>query len=456
VTGHPAGDGNGLTTLIVDDDPFVRESLREILEHAGYVALEAGDGKTALELLDQEHIDLLLLDLELPRVSGMNVLREVADRHLDVPVVIISGKGSIPKAVSTIKLGAFDFIEKPLDAQRTLHTVGHALSQAVRQRTRRRSLAEAMTRYRMCGASEAMQSVYESIERAATSRAKVLLIGESGTGKEMVAHAIHRQSKRSRGPFVAVNCAAIPESLIESELFGHEAGAFTDARGTRKGKFEQAHEGTLFLDEVGDMSLMTQAKVLRALEEMQIERVGGQRPIRLDVRVIAATNRDLLHEVEEGNFREDLYYRLSVITIRVPPLRERREDVGALVEFFIQRHSADNACSPKTVTPAASALLLEHHWPGNVRELSNTIERIIVLNERPVIGAQEVRQALARPPASTDPGEMASLRDAREQFERDYIRATLSTHEGRIKETAESLGINRSHLWKKMRHLGIQ
>ncbi len=444
-------------TLIVDDDPYIREGIRDVLEHEGYETLEAGDGKTALDLLDDEPIDLLLLDLELPRVPGMRVLETLMERKLDIPVIIISGKGSIPTAVESMKLGALDFIEKPVDAQRILTTVRNILDRISRQRAHRLSLDEAFTRYAMVGTSTAIHTVYEAIDRAAATKAKVLIIGESGTGKEIVAAAIHRLGPPPDRAFIAVNCAAIPETLIESELFGHTAGAFTGARVDHKGSLELAHKGTLFLDEVGDMSLMMQAKLLRALETKEFRRVGGERTIHSDFRVIAATNKNLLGEVERGNFREDLYYRLSVITITVPPLRERTEDIDPLAEFFIRRTSSNNGTSPDIqTTTGAKATLRTHAWPGNVRELGNTIERLIVMNPGTILDARQVRDAIQQhetPTTANDPRQ--SLKDARTQFEREFIIATLDSHEWRIRDTAESLGIDRSHLWKKMRLLGI-
>ncbi len=396
-----------------------------------------------------------MLDLELPRISGINVLREIAERRLDIPVVIISAYGSVPKAVTTMKLGAYDFIEKPLDAQRTLQTVRAALEQLFQRRERVRSLEEARARYGMIGASPAIQQVYQCIDRAAASRAKVLLVGESGTGKEMAAQAIHQLGARADQPFVAVNCAAIPETHIESELFGHAKGAFTGARGLHRGKFEQANRGTVFLDEIADMSLMTQAKVLRALEEGEIQPVGGESPIRLDVRVIAATNKDLAQAVEDGHFREDLFFRLNVITIFVPPLRERREDIAELAKHFVGLYSRLNGVPERLLTSAALSLLIEHDWPGNIRELSNAVERLVVLGDGDVIDAREVRDAIRAHVPDSDRHTFANLREAREQFEREFIKTSLLAHEGRIQETAVALGINRSHLWKKMKQLGI-
>lgn len=444
--------------LIVDDDPLVRRSLREWLEHDGYIGLEAGDGKTALELLDQEAIDLLLLDLQLPRVSGVEVLREMAARNLDIPVVVISGKGTIPTAVETMKLGAIDFVEKPVDARRTLGIIEGALRRVERERKRMRSLEEAMERYGMVGTSGPMQDVYRRVERAARTSARVLVQGASGTGKELVARAIHRLGDRAERPFVAVNCAAIPESMIEDELFGHVAHAFTDARGPRSGCFQAADGGTLFLDEVGDMSLMTQAKALRALEEGEIRPVGSDHPVEVDVRVIAATNHDLRDLTEAGDFREDLFYRLNVIGIRVPSLTQRPEDLDALAEHFLERAGREHGLECRSLSPAALATLRQHTWPGNVRELQNVIERLVVMGGGERVDARTVTAAL-RPEAAASTDEdtaLPGLREARRDFERDFIARTLEEHGWRIQKTADSLGINRSHLWKKMRRLGIE
>jgi len=443
-------------TLIVDDDPFVREGLREILEHEGHTAFEAGDGKTALDILEHESVDLLLLDLQLPRISGLEVLRTLMDRGTDMPVVIISGKGSIPTAVESIRLGAVDFIEKPVDGERVLNAVRRCLDQSARRRARVCSLDAARSRYGMIGTSSAIQVVYAAIDRAAPTRARVLIEGESGTGKEMVAAAIHRLSGSANAPFVAVNCAAIPESLIESELFGHEAGAFTDARAARRGSLELADGGTLFLDEVADMSLMTQAKLLRAIEAQEFRRVGGERTIRSDFRVISATNRDLLGEVELGNFRDDLFYRLGVIRIAVPPLRDRPEDIGDLAEYFLELQGAHNvADASRRLTSGARSALQAHPWPGNVRELSNVIENVVTLCRAGNIDGAMVCEALSSVrPSMVIPS--TGLREARADFERQFITTALEVHQWRIRETAESLGINRSHLWKKMRRLKIE
>ena len=443
--------------LIVDDDPHVRAGMGDILEHTGYTVLEAGDGKTALDRIGTEPIDLVLLDLQLPRVGGMEVLHQTMAERPALPVVIISGKGTIQTAVEATKVGAYDFLEKPVDAQRALLTVRNALEKAELQRQRDRLLNEAKAQYRMVGSSPPMQRVYTLIDKAAATNSKVLITGENGTGKELVARAIHHNSARVGEPFVTVNCAAIPESLIESELFGHEKGAFTGAKGTRKGKFEQANGGTLFLDEVADMSLMTQAKTLRALQEQQIQRIGGEKPRQVDARVIAATNKDLQGEIDAGNFRQDLFYRLNIIAIRVPPLRMRREDIPDLVRHFLEHFSDEMGVPVQSVSSGAMVELMSRDWPGNIRELRNVVERLVALSEATEIGTHAVREALDGHPVSSDaPDNLADLRGARERFERAFIQQALAEHDGGIQATAEALGIDRSHLWKKMKQYGLQ
>jgi two-component system nitrogen regulation response regulator NtrX len=441
--------------LIVDDDAHVRESLREILDYAGHSTDEAGDGKAALDLLTHRDVDLMLLDLDLPRVTGIEVLRKTAEEHPELPVVIISGKGTIRSAVEATKLGAYDFLEKPLEAERTLLTVRNALEKGHLKRERDRLLDEARKRYQMVGSSPAMQGIYRLIDKAAASQSKLLIVGENGSGKEMIARAIHHNSSRAGGPFVAVNCAAIPETLIESELFGHERGAFTGAQATRHGKFERADGGTLLLDEVGDMSLMTQAKTLRVLAEGAIERLGSEKTIHVNVRVVAATNKDLKAEMEAGNFREDLFYRLNVITFQVPPLRERREDIPDLIDFFLTQYCEENGLPLKELDRGAAKLLVEHDWPGNVRQLRNVIERLVVLSDDVAIGVADVAVALETSRFHPHPA-YKTLREAREQFECEFIQKTLIAHQWKMQETAAALGIERTHLWKKMKRYGVE
>jgi len=447
---------NCATILIVDDDLYVRECLREILNDNGYTIEEAADGKTALEMLARRPIDLILLDLDLPRVNGMEVLRKTAAEFPEIGVVIISGKGTIQSAVEATKLGAYDFLEKPLEAQRTLLTVRNAVEKFYLLRQRNRLVEEAREKYKMVGSSPALQEIYGLIDKAAASQSKVLITGENGTGKEMVARAIHHNSPRAGEPFIAVNCAAIPENLIESELFGHQKGAFTGAFASHRGKFEMANGGTLFLDEISDTSLMMQAKILRVLEDGMIERVGGEKSIPVDVRIITATNKVLEHEIKQGNFREDLYYRLNVITIELPPLRKRREDIPLLANFFMEKLCQEKRIPPKILERGAMTILIEHDWRGNVRELRNVIERLIVLSEGETISASETKHAIKKNISHLENSNTKTLCEEHKGFERDFILKTIISNDWKILETAAILGIDRSHLWKKMKQYGIE
>jgi DNA-binding NtrC family response regulator len=456
--GEPSASGDAPTgtVLVVDDDPHVRDGLTDILDHAGHETVEARDGKTALELVSERAVDLILLDLQLPRVPGMEVLRQTTTEHPGVPIVIVSGKGTIQQAVEATKIGAYDFLEKPVNAQRTLVTVRNALEKARLQQQRDRLLSEARERYAMVGSSEPMQRVYTLIDKAARAPSTVLITGESGTGKELVARAIHHNSERAGQPFVTVNCAALPESLIESELFGHTDGAFTGAKGERTGKFEQAEGGTLFLDEVGDMSLQAQAKTLRALQQKQIQPVGGEQPISVDVRLMAATNKDLQAEIDAGHFREDLFFRLNIIAIEVPPLRERREDIPDLVDHFLVECSDEHGVPRRHVEPGGMVALMSRDWPGNVRQLRNLVERLVALSEAETISTTAVQEALDASDTTETAARGADLRAARDQFEAAFIRHTLRAHAGAVQETADALGISRSHLWKKMQKYEIE
>lgn len=441
------------TVLVADDDAPVRDGLCDVLEHEDYQTLEVSDGKTALARLEQSEVDVLLLDLKMPRVPGMEVLRTTMDEHPQVPVVIVSGKGTIQKAVEATKIGAYDFLEKPVDAQRLLVTVQNALEKARLEEQRNRLLEEARDRYRMVGTSDAMQRVYDRIDKAAASDCRVLITGESGTGKELVARAIHHNSDRAGAPFVTVNCAALPEDLIESELFGHEEGAFTGAKDAHTGKFAQADGGTLFLDEVGDMSVSTQAKTLRAIETGTVQPIGSEETLDVDTRIVAATNADLQVAIDNGTFRKDLYYRLNVLAIEVPSLRERRDDIPDLAAHFLSEAAGEQA--PPELQEDALAALMSREWPGNVRELENAIERLVVLSEGGSVGAGAVQEILEGPdqvPSSDD----VDLRAARDRFEEAYIRQALRTHDGAIQATADALGIDRSSLWRKMEEYGIE
>jgi two-component system nitrogen regulation response regulator NtrX len=442
--------------LIVDDEPAIQAALRGVLEDEGYRVTTVGSGEDAVQVVGDDVPDVVFLDIWMPGIGGLETLAELKRVRADVPVVMISGHGTIETAVKATRLGAYDFIEKPLSLEKTLLTVVRALEHGQLERENARLRAELSERSELIGTSDAICRLRENIALAAPTNGRVLIQGENGSGKEVVARAIHAQSARAQGPFVDVNCAAIPEELIESELFGHEKGAFTGAVGRRRGRFELAHGGTLFLDEVGDMTLKTQAKVLRALEEQAFERVGGKDTVRVDVRVIAASNRDLDAMIREGRFRDDLYYRLAVIPLEVPPLRERKEDIPLLVEHFLALAAADNGRRPKALSGEALAYFIAYDWPGNVRELRNMLERLVIMSRRDVVHVDDLPAPL-RPKDEVGAADSRerSLKEAREGFERAYILAELRTHDWNMTRTAERLGIERSHLYRKIKAYGI-
>jgi two-component system nitrogen regulation response regulator NtrX len=447
----------GEHVLVVDDERAIQVALRGVLADEGFRVTTAGSGADAIAAVGEEMPDVVFLDIWMPGMDGLDTLAELKRAWPDMTVVMISGHGTIETAVKATRLGAYDFIEKPLSIEKTLLTLTHALEHGRLARENATLRAELETRSEIIGDSPLVRVLREQIAMAAPTNGRVLIHGENGSGKELVARAIHAQSGRREGPFVEVNCAAIPEELIESELFGHEKGAFTGALARRRGRFELAHGGTLFLDEVGDMSLKTQAKVLRALEEQAFERVGGKDTVKVDVRLIAASNRDLPAAIRDGAFREDLYYRLAVIPIEVPPLRARKEDVPRLVEHFLAHFCAENGKRRKTLAGDALAYFLAYDWPGNVRELRNMVERLVIMSPRDTIAAEDLPMPL-RPKedltAVAVPRER-SLREAREQFERAYILAELRAHDWNMTRTAERLGIERSHLYRKIKAYGI-
>lgn len=442
--------------LIVDDERNVRSSLESVLSDEGYAVESVGSGEDALEAVQRHDYDLLLLDIWLPGIDGMEVLERVRSGGADCEVVMISGHGSIDAAVKSTKLGAFDFIEKPLSLDRVLLVVSNAVRQRSLERENSRLRARVTDRFEIAGESEQIVALRRQVDRAAPSKGRVLIFGENGTGKELVARRIHALSRRNEMPFVEVNCAAIPEDLIESELFGHVVGAFTGAVADKMGKFERADGGSLFLDEVGDMSLKTQAKVLRVLEEQRFEPVGSNQPREVDVRVIAATNKDLAAEIEAGRFRQDLFYRLNVIPFRVPPLRARREDVPLLAERFLLDYANEYGQQPKRLSPDALALLMAHAWPGNVRELRNVCERLVIMASDPVISAQDVEPMVeSELTAASALDQDLSLRQAREIFERRLIMAKLREFGGNVRRAADALEIERSNLYRKLKAYGI-
>jgi len=443
--------------LIVDDEAGVRASLGAVLRDEGYTVDLADSGEACLEAVTRRVPDVILLDIWLPGMDGIATLERLRERRVDTQVVMISGHASVEAAVRATKLGAFDFIEKPLSLEKTVLAVRNALRQR-RLEVENRQLRARMDRpLVIVGASRVMDQLRAQVAMAAPSNGRVLISGENGTGKELVARQIHASSHRHASPFIEVNCAAIPEELIESELFGHVKGAFTGAVADRRGKFEIASTGTLFLDEVADMSLKTQAKVLRALQEQVVEPVGGQNSVRVDVRVIAATNKELAAEIRQGRFREDLYFRLNVIPIAVPPLRERQGDILRLAEHFVTEFAREYGRRPKAFSPEAQALLEAYHWPGNVRELRNTIERLMIMAPGDVVRAYDLAflELAGTPTGQVVPQAIGPLFEARDAWERNYILAALNAHEGNISRTADALGLERSNLYKKMRALGI-
>ena len=442
--------------LIVDDEPGIRQSLSGVLRDEGYIADSAPSAEEGLEALSRAVYEVVLLDIWLPGMDGLEALTRIQQiAAADRPVVaMISGHGTIETAVKATRLGAFDFLEKPLSIDRVLLVVKNALDHR-RLRLENDQLREtAGTKSNIVGESVPMKALRQQLHLMAPTNGRVLIFGESGTGKELVAHALHALSLRSGKPFVEVNCAAIPDDMIESELFGHMKGSFTSTHDRKIGKFQKADGGTLFLDEVGDMSLRTQAKVLRALEEQRFEPVGAHESVQVDVRVVAATARNLEEEIEKGNFREALFYRLNVIPFHVPPLRERREDIPDLAGYFLEEFTRAYGRKPRELTPQALDLLREYHWPGNVRELRNVIERTVILHPQSRIEARHIPLQSRKPTAKA--GERyGSLQEVREAAEREYILKKLEEAGGNVSRAAELLGLERSNLYRKMRSLGI-
>ncbi len=448
--------------LVVDDERNIRRTLRMVLETEGYQVLEAESAERALEVLAAEPVDLGIFDIRLPGMDGLTLLSRARELWRDLPVIVISGHADTSDVVDAVKRGAADFFSKPVDRDRVLVSVRNALSRrSLEEKVQSLSALERRFSDEMVGESPAMRRVREEIAKVAPTSGRVLVLGESGTGKELIAAELHQRSRRAAGPFVKVNCAAIPSELIESELFGHEKGSFSGAAARRRGQFEVAHGGTLFLDEIGDMSLSAQAKVLRALETGEVVRVGSERAFTVDVRVVAATNKDLEAEVRAGTFREDLYFRLNVVPIRAPPLRERLEDVPLLAERFFQLAFRDNAMRPKPVDPEVYDRLRQHRWPGNVRELRNLCERVVIMSgER--ITAADVPEAVAPRAAAPPPGAAdlsrygeVPLRELRDLVERDYILQKLEDHDWNITQAAQALGVERTNLHKKIKQHGL-
>ncbi len=456
--------------LIVDDEVSILNSLSSILEDEGYDVSVAKSGMEALRHCAINPPELMMLDIWMPEMDGLETLKRLRELVPNTQVMMMSGHGSIETAVKAIKLGAYDYIEKPLSLENVTLRVKHALDQHRLEQENRSLRTKVERKFELIGQAPVMQQLKQLIETAGPTNSRVLIGGENGTGKELVARAIHQHSHRANRPFVAVNCAAIPETLIESELFGHERGAFSGATTMKRGQFEQADGGTLFLDEIADMSLSTQAKVLRALQEQQFTRVGGTKLIKVDVRVLAASNKDLLQEIEKGTFREDLFYRLNVVPIVVPTLRDRREDIPLLVKHFLRVHAEEQGLKLKQVSPEAMDVFMQYEWPGNIRELRNLIERLMIMVPGPVIEAAHASVALqvrpqmsaahsasgAQPANALLTRPYDSLRDARNAFEKEFIARKLREHHWNISRTAEDLKIERSHLHRKIKLLDVE
>ncbi|HEX9456546.1 MAG TPA: sigma-54 dependent transcriptional regulator [Candidatus Acidoferrum sp.] len=441
--------------LIVDDEAGIRESLCSILAEEGYRPEAVASAEEALAIVDRGGVDIVLMDIWLPGMDGMEALERLQALARPPVVVMITGHGNIETAVRATKLGAFDFVEKPLSLEKIIVVIKNSMARLRLEEENRRLRAELEQRYQVIGESVPMKALRQQIAVTAPTNGRVLIYGESGTGKELVAHALHVASRRNNQPFVEVNCAAIPEELIESELFGHIKGSFTGASEDKTGKFQKADGGTLFLDEVGDMSLKTQSKVLRVLEEQRFEPVGSNAAVKVDVRVIAATNKKLEEEIARGSFREDLFYRLNVIPFSVPPLRERPEDIPILARFFLSEFSSAYGRRTKELSAAALDVLMRYPWPGNVRELRNLIERLVIICPQQRIEPQHLPPEVFRGAARSPQQPYSTLHEARSAYEREFILRKLQENQWNMTHTAAALGLERSHLYRKMKTLGI-
>lgn len=445
--------------LLIDDEKSIRKTLKEILEYEGYVVDEAQDGAEGYKMIQEGDYDIVLCDIKMPKMDGMEVLEKAGHSNPDVPFIMISGHGTLETAVEAVKKGAFDYVAKPPDLNRLLITIRNALDKS-NLITETKVLKRKVTKTReIIGESPAIQKIKETIERVAPTDARVLITGDNGTGKELVARWIHEKSNRANGPLIEVNCAAIPSELIESELFGHEKGAFTSAIKQRIGKFESATGGTLFLDEIGDMSLSAQAKVLRALQENKITRVGGDKEISVDVRVVAATNKDLLHEVDMGNFRLDLYHRISVILIHVPSLNERTDDIPLLTERFIKEICEDYGIPKKVITPKAMMEMQNIQFTGNIRELRNVIERLVILSDQKITEEDVIAYAQS-PKSGGSPKDLyerfEKFQDFKDYIEKEFIIFRLNKNNWNVSKTADELDIQRSHLYNKIEKYNLK
>lgn len=450
--------------LVIDDEPGIRTVLRDIFEDESYSVFDAGDGIIGLEILESETIHLVVLDVWLPNIGGIDVLKKIKHKYPEIEVIIISGHANIDLAVKAVKLGAFDFLEKPLSLDKILTLARNAIAMNALKTENKQLKSSVLSEEKMIGESDSIKRIKQIISQSAVSDAKILITGDNGTGKELVARDIHRQSPRKTKPFVEVNCAAIPDTLIESELFGHEKGAFTGALTKRKGKFESADGGTLFLDEIADMSLSAQAKVLRVIQEMRFEKVGSEETRKVDVRIIAATNKDIKKEISEKRFREDLFFRLNVVPIHVPPLCERRDDIPLLIEHFVEQMEKSENITATGFAPESIDILVKYNWPGNVRELKNFIERVTIMSEEEIISVQTTTKYLsANDDAPTkvsnpliDQFSSMKLSEARDEFERILLLQKLEENEYNITKAAQGLGIYPSNLHGKIKKFDIE
>ncbi len=448
-----------MKVLVVDDEESIRTAIEGILKDEGYNVHLASNGEAALKVFDGFTPDIVLLDIWMPGLDGIEVLKRIKEKKPATEVIMISGHGNVEVAVKATKLGAYDFIEKPLSLEKVLLAVSHALKKKNLQQANRNLLEKMEKKYELIGVSKVVRVLKEQIETVAPTEGWILITGENGTGKELIARNVHLLSKRRDSAFVEVNCAAIPEDLIESELFGYEKGAFTGANVRKEGKFDKANGGTIFLDEIGDMSLRTQAKVLRILQEQSFMRVGGTENIQVDVRVIAATNKDLKVEMEKGNFREDLYYRLNVIPFHIPSLRERSEDIPVFIDFFLNVYTTETGKRSKSISREARDMLKTYTWPGNVRELKNLIERLVIMSPGEMIGVNDLPDYIRKGKETLQFNgviQTSSLKAARQRFEREFILAKLEKNNGNISKTADSIGIERSSLYRKIKSYNIE
>jgi len=441
--------------LIVDDERGIRETLRGVLEDENFQVETVASGEDCLKLIETNNFACILLDVWLPGIDGLETLKRLREQGNNAAVVMISGHGNIETAVNATKLGAFDFIEKPLSLEKTVLTVRNAIHTRELERANQNLAEQIAHEYEMVGESVAMRALRKQIAIVAPTDGRILISGESGTGKELVARAIHAASKRKNAPFVEINSAAIPEDLVESELFGHAKGAFSGAVNSKKGKFEIADGATIFLDEIGDMSPRVQAKMLRVLEEQRFEPLGSNTPVKVDVRVISATNKSLDHLIESGEFRADLFYRLNVIPFQIPPLRERLEDVPVLIEYFNRKFSADYVKKPKIFSEDAVEALQNYSWLGNVRELRNTIERIVIMHERQKVSATDLPDLDRKKETPAASFRFPSFKDATDTYQREFIQHKLAEADGNVARAAELMGVDRSHLYRRMKNLGI-